>query len=248
MKTVGIIGGIGPESTVDYYRLIVSIYRERTQDGSYPSILINSIDLKRTLDLIGDNRLAEVTAYLVSEVRRLANAGADFGLLAANTPHLVFDAVAAESPIPLISIVDAACREARARRLKRLGLLGTRFTMQSRFYPDVFQVAGMELVAPNRGEQNLIHDRYMSELVPGLFRRETREEFVAIIDRLKVQEKIDGLVLAGTELPLLLREVEHPGIPYLDTTRLHVERAVTYLLSRDMPDRGVQRTSESGHG
>jgi len=231
MKTVGIIGGIGPESTVDYYRLIVSIYRERTQDGSYPSILINSIDLKRTLDLIEGNRLAEVTAYLVSEVRRLANAGADFGLLAANTPHIVFDAVAAESPMPLISIVDTACRAARARGLKRVGLLGTRFTMQSRFYPDAFLAAGIELVAPNPDEQTLIHEKYMRELVPGVFRTQTRAEFSAIIERLRTEEKIDGLVLGGTELPLLLRESENSAIPLLDTTRLHAEEAVTYLLA-----------------
>ena len=248
MKTAGIIGGIGPESTVDYYRLILATYRARTRDGSYPSVLINSIDLKRMLDLIGGNRLVEVTAYLASEIRRLASAGADFGLIAANTPHIVFDALAAESPIPLISIVDAACRAARAQGLKRLGLLGTRFTMQSRFYPDAFLAAGIELVAPSPDEQELIHERYMSELVPGVFRPQTRAEFSAIIDRLKMQEKIDGLVLAGTELPLLLREAEDPRIPFLDTTRLHVEQAVACLLSSELPNRGVQPTPESGRG
>jgi len=231
MKTAGIIGGIGPESTVDYYRLILSIYRERTRDGSYPSVLINSIDPKRMLDLIESDQLAEVTGYLASEVRRLASAGADFGLLAANTPHIVFDALAAESPIPLISIVDAACRAALAQGFKRVGLLGTRFTMGSRFYPDAFLAAGIELVAPAPDEQRLIHERYMRELVPGVFRTQTRAEFSAIIERLRTEEKIDGLVLGGTELPLLLRESENSAIPLLDTTRLHAEEAVTYLLA-----------------
>lgn len=101
MKTVGIIGGIGPQSTVEYYRSIVKSYREQEQDGSYPSILINSIDLTRMLGLIGENRLAEVTEYLVHEVQRLAQAGADFGLLAANTPHIVFDDIRRQSLMPL---------------------------------------------------------------------------------------------------------------------------------------------------
>jgi aspartate racemase len=100
------IGGIAPGSTVDYYRLLIAEYRERVRDGSYPSILINSIDLKRMLDLVGQNRLSELTGHLVSEVQRLARAGADFALIASNTPHLVFDEVAQESPIPLLATVN----------------------------------------------------------------------------------------------------------------------------------------------
>ena len=114
MKTLGIIGGIAPESTVEYYRLIVALYRERTHDGSYPPLLINSIDLKKLLDLIGALRLADVTEYLLKEVTKLARAGADLGLLASNTPHLVFEDLRRGSPIPLISIVEAACRATRA--------------------------------------------------------------------------------------------------------------------------------------
>ncbi len=120
MATAGIIGGIGPESTVDYYRLMIQLYRERTQERGYPSLVINSIDLDKVVRLISDHRLADVTAYLAAEIRRLASAGADFGLLAANTPHIVFDALDAESPILLISIVKAACEAAQARGYKRV--------------------------------------------------------------------------------------------------------------------------------
>lgn len=231
MKTAGLIGGTGPESTVDYYRSIIALYRERTQDGSYPSLLINSIDMKKMLDLIASSRLDELTAYLSAEIRKLAAAGADFAILAANTPHVVFDALESTSPIPLISIVETACQAARTQGLKRLGLLGTRFTMQGHFYSDVFLPAGIELVIPNAEEQSFVHDKYMNELVPGLFRPETRQGFRIIIDRLQHEERIDGLVLAGTELPLLLRDAGDLGIPALDTTRLHVERAVAQLLS-----------------
>lgn len=231
MKTAGIIGGTGPESTVDYHRSIIALYRERTRDGSYPSLLINSIDMTRMRDLVTDNRLPELTAYLAAEIRKLAAAGADFGLLSANTPHIVFDALRSESPIPLISIVETACDAARAQGLKRVGVLGTRFTMQGRFFSDPFRAAGIELVPPNTEEQAFVDDKYFSELVFGDFRPETRQAFRAIIDRLKREERIDGVVLAGTELPLLLREVSDLGIPVLDTTKLHVERIVDHILS-----------------
>ena len=108
MKTLGIVGGIAPGSTVDYYRLLITSYRERRRDGTYPSILINSIDLTRMLDLIGGSRLAELTDRLAREFKRLARAGADFGLLASNTPHIVFEELARQVPIPLLSIVEAA--------------------------------------------------------------------------------------------------------------------------------------------
>ena len=230
MKTAGIIGGIGPESTIQYYRLIIASYRERKRDGSYPPLILNSIDLKRLLDLIGANQLAEVTEYLLEEVRRLARAGADLGALAANTPHLVFDALRRESPIPLVSLVEATCQAATALGLKRVGLFGTRFTMQGRFYPDVFDRAAISLVTPAPGEQTYIHDKYLGELVNGVVRPETREGLLAIVWRLKREEGIEGLILGGTELPLILGGVEEEGIPFLDTTRLHVEQIVTQLL------------------
>jgi aspartate racemase len=231
MKMVGIIGGIGPESTVEYYRLIVAAYREQKQDGSYPSILINSIDLKTMLDLIGTNELAKVTEYLVAEVQRLARAGADFGVLAANTPHIVFDAIHRQSSMPLISIVETTCEAAHALGLERVGLFGTRFTMQGRFYPEVFSKAGMALVLPEEDDQAYIHDKYMSELVNGIIRPETRQRFLTIADRLQARQGIEGLILGGTELRLLLHDVRDTGMPCFDTTAIHVNRIVSQLLS-----------------
>ena len=231
MRTAGIIGGIGPESTVEYYRLTVALYREGTRDGSYPPIVINSIDLTKMLDLIGTNRLPEVTDYLLGEVQRLARAGADFGVLAANTPHIVFEPLLARSPIPLISIVEATCQAAKAQRLERVGLFGTRFTMQAPFYPDVLAQVGIRVVVPSLEEQAWIHGKYMSELVNGIILPETRDGLLAIVERLRAQEGIDGLILGGTELPLILREANPPGIPFLDTTRLHVEQVVARMLS-----------------
>jgi aspartate racemase len=231
MKTAGIIGGIGPESTIEYYRQIIASYRQRQRDGSYPSLLINSIDMKKMLDLIGANELAAVTQYLLGEVQKLAQAGADFGALASNTPHLIFDALNHQSPIPLISIVETACDAAKALGLRRIGLFGTRFTMQGRFYADVFSRKGITLVTPSPGEQTYIHDKYMGELVNGVVLPETRERLLAIVARLKDEEGIGGLILGGTELPSILSGDMGQGIPFLDTTRIHVERIVAQLVA-----------------
>jgi aspartate racemase len=230
MKTLGIVGGIGPESTVDYYRSLIQMWREETRDESAPSILINSIDLKKMLDLIAANALSEVAAYLSGEMQRLARAGADVGLFAANTPHIVFDELKRQSPIPLISIVEATCDAAKQLGLHRLGLFGVRFTMQGRFYPDVFSKSGITLVVPEESEQAYIHEIYMNELVKGVFLPETRERLLAIADRLADQGHAQGLILAGTELPLILRE-GRCGIPVLDTTRIHAKAALRRLLS-----------------
>lgn len=246
MKTVGIIGGVGPESTIEYYRLIIAAYRERqsgtgiehvntyAQDArapSYPSIVINSVDLTKLLRWIRANELDVFTDYLAGEIERLARAGADFGVLASNTPHLVFDELQRRSPIPLISIVESTCDAAQALGLTRVGLLGTRFTMQGSFYPNVFSKAGISLVVPQEDEQAYIHEKYMNELLNNIFLPETRQRLLAILERMKAKDNIEAVILGGTELPLILRDAEHNGVPFLDTTKIHVNRIVAELLS-----------------
>jgi aspartate racemase len=233
MKTVGIIGGIGPESTIEYYRSLIASYREQRLDGSYPSLIINSINLTKIVGLVTANELEELTEYLSGEVEKLARAGADFGVLSANTPHIVFDELARRSSIPLISIVEATCDAAKDLSLHRLGLFGTRFTMQAGFYQELFSSNGITLVLPDKNEQEYIHDRYMNELVNGVFLPETRARLLSIAARLKTQESIQGLILGGTELPLILRaaDAEQAGIHFLDTTQIHVKSIITQLLS-----------------
>ena len=231
MKTLGIIGGIGPESTIEYYRRTHALYRQLVADGSAPSIIINSIDNKKVLDLVGANKLDELIGYLAAEVEKLARAGATFALLAANTPHLVFDSVAQQSSIPLLSIVAATCEAAKIRGLTRLGLLGTRFTMQSSFYRDALADKQIELAVPGEEEQTWIHEKYMQELLNNIFLPETHQRLSAIVDRMKARDNIEAVILGGTELPLILRDPEHNGIPFLDTTKIHVARIVAELLS-----------------
>jgi aspartate racemase len=225
------IGGLGPESTLAYYSTIVALYRKQKPDGSYPEFLINSVDLKKGLDFIDANDLASMSQFLLDAIDKLARAGAAFGLISANTPHIVFDQIALRSPIPLISIVECACAASKRQNLSKLALLGTRFTMQAAFYPKIFAREGIELIAPDAEDQDYIHDKYLNELVPGRFFPETRSGLLAIIDRMQNKIDIDGVILAGTELPLILREEIHNGIPLLDTAKIHCQAAVNEMLS-----------------
>ncbi len=241
MKTLGVIGGVGPESTIDYYKNIIALYRERQRDGSYPQFVINSIDLKKGIDFINANNLAAMAEFLLNEIEKLPRAGADFGIIAANTPHIVFGDIAPKSPIPLISIVEATCDYAKERKMKRLALFGTRYTMQADFYQKVFAREGIDLVVPEPQDQDYIHEKYFSELVPGNFLPETRGGLLAIVDRMKAkidppsrgygEAGLDGVILAGTELPLILRGKSHNGVALLDTGKIHCASAVAEMLS-----------------
>ena len=227
MATLGIVGGLGPESTIDYYRRILEEWK-RNSPSSSPSIIIDSLDVDRGLRLVEHDRPALIE-YLASSVSRLAAAGANFAAMAANTPHVVFDELVARSPIPMVSIVEACAEEAARRRLRRLALLGTRFTMEGAFYPAVFARRGMEIVAPNDEERRWIHDRYIGQMLRGVFLDETRDGVISVVRRLRQEENIDGVILGGTELTLLLTAPVVEDIPALDTTALHVAAIVKRL-------------------
>ncbi|HEY6112286.1 MAG TPA: amino acid racemase [Chthoniobacterales bacterium] len=231
MKTLGIIGGLGPESTVDYYKNIIALYRERKPDGHYPQFVINSIDLQKGVDFLEANDLRGMTDFLLSEIEKLPRAGAEFGIIAANTPHIVFDEVKVRSPIPFISIVEASCDYAKSRNFERLALFGTRYTMQADFYQKVFQREGIELVVPESNDQDYIHEKYFGELVPGIFLPETRAGLLAVVDRMKAKVDINGVLLAGTELALILCGESHNGIALLDTGKIHCQAAVEVIFS-----------------
>src|SRR2546423_14552381 len=128
---------------MDYYRTIIELYRARIGDGSYPQFVINSIDLKEEMDFVVRNDMPGLAAMIVEEIEKLARAGAEFGLIASNTPHLAFDQIGAGSSIPLISIIEVACAAAKARNLKKLALFGTTITMHGDFYPNVISREGI---------------------------------------------------------------------------------------------------------
>ena len=183
------------------------------------------------LNLVASGDRRALADYLSGEIASVARAGATIGLLASNTPHLVFDDLQRVSPIPLISIVEATCAEVEKRGLTKVALLGTRFTMEGRFYPDVLMKRGITVVVPTETDRAYVHEHYLGELVAGVYRPETRDEVLAIVERMRSDEGIEAVILGGTELPLLFRDGPPPPIPLLDTTGIHVEAAVAKILS-----------------
>lgn len=220
MRMLGLIGGIAPESTIAYYRQLVEGFRQR-DPGHYPRIVINSIEMTSMRLLVEAGDLEGLTKFLAAEIAILAAAGAELGAFASNTPHLVFEAVARQSAIPLVSIVEVTAAHVARLGLRRVGLLGARFTMEAPFYPEVLGARGISVVTPPREDRDEIHRIYFDELVHGDFRPESRAVLLAIIERLHERENVEAVILGGTELPLILEEGS-AVVPLLDTTRIHV--------------------------
>ena len=224
------IGGTGPESTVEYYRRLISTYHVRVSKSGAPPIIINSVDNKDLVKWFTAGELARVIDFLAAEIERLARAGADFALIAAVTPHLSFDKLEQRAGIPMLSIVEATADAATKAGLRRLALFGTRFTMEAALFPEAFARRGMTIVVPNEREREFIHEKYMGELFVGVILAETRAALVDIVETMKQRDNVDGLILGGTELSLILRESTAAGLPVLDTTQIHVETALEWML------------------
>ena len=230
MKTIGIIGGIGPESTVDYYKQIIAAFNARHADLAYPEIIVYSANLHELMGIVKARDWSALADWLLDKLSALERAGAEFAAIASNTPHIVFDQVAARSPLPLLSIVEATCNRARGMGLRHIGLMGTRLTMAEAFYKQPFIAAGMSVVVPSDGEQRLINHKLFSEIELGIFTEATKVELLAIVKRMVDEEGIDSLILGCTELPLILTESQF-GIPFLNTTAIHCEAIVSHCLA-----------------
>ena len=229
MKKIGIIGGIGPESTLDYYRGIIDAFREQSRGLHYPDIIVYSADLGEVLEIMEARALDRLTDWLLTRIEALHRAGAEFAAIASNTPHVVFDEVQRRSPLPLISIVQATCVKAATMGVRRPGLMGTQFTMQADFYERPFVEQGMKVVVPTPEEQQFIHEKLFSEIELGIIREETRSALLAIVKDMIEREDIDSLILGCTELPLILPNDAH-GIPLLNTAAIHVAEIVHHCL------------------
>lgn len=149
-----------------------------------------------------------------------------------NTPHIVFDKVSSRSPIPMLSIIEETRKNAQKRGLKKLGLLGTRFTMESDFFKKPFGDNGMAVVVPEKEEQELIHHRLFSEIELGIIKDSTRNELLSIVKKMIDRHSIDALILGCTELPLILNKDEF-AIPFLNTTAIHAESIVNFCAEKE---------------
>jgi aspartate racemase len=228
MKRLGIVGGIGPESTVYYYKLLVDLHLRAHPQKNYPETVIYTINMTRMEEFIGGKDFEGLGDYLLDAVRRLRGAGADIGIIASNTPHVAFPLIEKRSPIPLVSIVEATRAEADRRGLRKLLLLGTAFTMSSGYYGDVFDASGIQLLTPSKRDILFIHRKIMDEIEEGILREETREAILNIVKPFRENRGIEGVILGCTELPLLFPE-DALGLPFLDTSRIHVESAFRRL-------------------
>lgn len=230
-RLLGIVGGVGPESTIDYYRSIIAEYRRRRPDGGYPRVLVNSVDAGTVFPHMLAGEGEAVGDILLGAVRQLADAGAGVAAIASVATHIGFASLQPRSPIPLLSILDAICGAAVARGIRRPAVFGTRIATEGAFFAAPFERAGIALVRPDEPDRAWIHEMYMGELVRGEFRDESRTRLVEIATALRERDGIDALILAGTELPLLLRDPTVAGVPVLDPTRVHVDVLVDWLVA-----------------
>jgi aspartate racemase len=231
MKTIGIIGGLGPESTVDYYKGIIRTFQDTYVDLAYPEIVVYSADVNKLLKLVEAEEWKQLVDWLVARVRSVHSAGADFAVIGANTAHIVFDEVESRSPIPMLSIINETCRRAESLGLKKPGLMGTGFTMKSDFFQKPFYKKGITVVVPDEEDQKYIHDKLMSEIELGIIKDTTREGLLSIVKKMIEKESIDSVILGCTELPLILERDEF-GIPFLNTTSIHVDSIVEYCINK----------------
>jgi aspartate racemase len=230
MKKIGLIGGLGPEATIDYYRRIIDGFNSLDTGFNYPDIIVYSVNLSKLMLWMKVGKYEEATDYLAEKIEILKQAGADFAVISANTPHLMFDQIKAKSGIPLISIVEATCNECISRGIKRAGLIGTVFTMEASFYTDVFKKHNIEVFVPDKTDRDLINQKLFKEIELGIFKDETRKLFIGIIEKMVLEQQIDSLILGCTEFPLLLTEKFYAGIPMLNTTQIHVDAIIKYCI------------------
>ena len=229
-RVLGIVGGTGPESTVDYYRSLVAAWRRHRPDGAYPRVIINSIEAGRVFGNLAASDFGAVGRDLGAALGQLAAAGCQRALLASNACHLALDQIDPPPSIPLIHIVEAARDAAMNAGHRRLGLLGARFVMESDLYSAGFAAAGLEVVAPTRAERDAVHEIYFGELVQGIFRDESRDALIAEVRTMRERDGIDAVILGGTELALILTEPTYAGVAVLNTARTHVDAAIEWLL------------------
>jgi len=229
-KKIGILGGMSPESTTEYYEYITHTYTERFGDYGYPEIIIYSVSFQPYVDWPKENRWDLVARGLSEAAQRLEAAGADFIIIATNTMHLVFDQVQASVDVPMLSLLDAVGEAILARGMKTVGLLGTKFTMEKTFYQNGLARKGITVLTPDAGDREYVNSVIYDELVAGQIRDESRAGFVAIIEKL-AGRGAEGVILGCTEIPLLVNEAD-AGIPLFDTTAIHAEAALNYALAQ----------------
>jgi aspartate racemase len=229
-KKIGILGGMSPESTIEYYQYITHTYALRFGDYRYPEIIIYSVSFQPYVDWPNEERWDLVARGLSEAAQKLEIAGADFVIIATNTMHLVLDQVQASVHIPILSLLDVVAEAIQAKGIRTVGLLGTRFTMERNLYPDALARRSITVLVPDADDREVVNRIIYDELVAGQVRAESRARYVEIIKKLAARGA-QGVILGCTEIPLLVSEAD-TGLPLFDTTALHAEAALNYAVSQ----------------
>ncbi len=228
MKKIGILGGMSPESTTLYYEHITRTYTARFGDYGYPEILIYSVNFQKFVDWQHAGHWNEAAKAMAEALEQLRGAGADFGLIATNTMHIVFDEVQSAVHMPLLSIISATAEGVLAAGVRTVGLLGTVFTMSEPFFREGLERLGIKVVVPEPGDQQRINDVIYKELCRGEILPASRQFFLEVIERLRGRGA-EGTILGCTEIPLLV-EPQHCKLPLFNTALLHAAKALDYAL------------------
>jgi aspartate racemase len=229
MKKPGLIGGLGPEATMDYYKEIINAFKKDSTDFNYPELIIYSVNMSEFLGMMKKKEYDKIVGLITGKIAELKAAGCDFVAMTANTPHLLFNEINKASPLPLISIVEACFDETNRRGFRRPGLFGTSFTMESNFYQEVFNKNGIEIILPEPSDREWLNNKLFTEIELGIYREDTREGLIQLISKMAARQNIDSIILGCTEFPIILSEKSYGGIPVLDTTRIHVDAIVKQI-------------------
>lgn len=225
MKKIGLVGGTGPESTVMYYKELNSKIDEATGGENMPEILIESVNFRKAWKLVSSEQYKELADYLSEKVNNLSKGGAEIITLTAATMHMVLDEVENNTKVSLVSIPRAICDKVLEKGYKKVGLLGTIFTMEQDFMKKDLLRAGIDVVIPNKEDRELIAKRIFEELEFGIVKESTLQEFNAIINEMQKEHQIEAIILGCTELPLLLNDENCP-LPCLDSVAIHIDKLI----------------------
>lgn len=229
MKTIGLIGGMSWESSSEYYRIINQLVSSRLGGLHSADCLMYSFDFAVIEELMREGKWDVITRLVIEAAQRLENSGAECLVICTNTIHKIALQVQGNLSIPLIHIADAAGERIKSVGLEKVGLLGTRFTMEENFYTARLSLNyGIETLVPAKEERDIIDRVIFEELVRGVFTESSKAEYLRIIAGM-VAEGAAGIVLGCTEIPLLINQ-DDVLVPVFDTTRLHAEAAVNFAL------------------
>lgn len=230
MKTIGLIGGMSWESSIEYYRIINETAKMKLGGLHSAKSIMYSVDFAEIEKLQSQARWQEAAQVLIDAAQRLESGGADFIVLCTNTMHKVAGDIQAHIHIPFLHIADATARQIKEAGFRKIGLLGTRFTMEEDFYKNrLIQKYGLDVIIPNAQERELVHRVIYDELVVGQIRPTSRARYIEIIEQL-IQEGAEGIILGCTEIGLLIHDGDCK-VPLFDTTKIHAVAAVEYALA-----------------